>query len=212
MVIDHIGILIFPGYPILRIIGRFSMPLFAWRIARGYRCTHDFKQYAVRIIFLAIVSQLPYTLAFKNGQLNVCFDLFFGLLSIRFYDSSLPFIFKWISIFSLAVVSQVLHFDYSYYGILTILLFYIFGNDDSVVYYQAVLTIIATFVLRYDPIQLISMLAPVLILLLEPIDFKIPKLFQYGFYPAHLLLFEIVVHGGVYYEILTKSLALHSAY
>ena len=36
MVIDHIGLVFFPNVIIFRIIGRLSMPLFAYCVARGY--------------------------------------------------------------------------------------------------------------------------------------------------------------------------------
>ena len=38
MLIDHVGMLLFPGVRVLRIIGRLAFPIFAYMIAEG--CAH----------------------------------------------------------------------------------------------------------------------------------------------------------------------------
>lgn len=38
MTVDHIGVHLFPQYPILRIIGRLAFPIYAYCIAEG--CVH----------------------------------------------------------------------------------------------------------------------------------------------------------------------------
>ena len=40
MIIDHVGLTIFPDIIILKIIGRLSMPVFAYGIARGFSHSH----------------------------------------------------------------------------------------------------------------------------------------------------------------------------
>ena len=37
MIIDHIGVIFFPSMLIFRIIGRLSMPLFAYSLAKGFK-------------------------------------------------------------------------------------------------------------------------------------------------------------------------------
>ena len=39
MTVDHIGVVIFPNFAILRIIGRIAFPIFAFMIAEGCRYT-----------------------------------------------------------------------------------------------------------------------------------------------------------------------------
>ena len=41
MVIDHIGVVFFPGLKILRVIGRIAFPLFCWGIAVGAEKTRS---------------------------------------------------------------------------------------------------------------------------------------------------------------------------
>ena len=48
MTIDHIGVILLPQYRFLRIIGRLSMPIYAFMIAEGCHYTHDRKAYFLR--------------------------------------------------------------------------------------------------------------------------------------------------------------------
>ena len=41
MLIDHAGLLLFPGEHWMRIVGRIAYPLFAWCIAEGFRYTRS---------------------------------------------------------------------------------------------------------------------------------------------------------------------------
>ena len=58
MTIDHVGLLLLPQLVILRIIGRLSMPLYAYMIAQGCRYTHDRRRYFVRLAGLALACQV----------------------------------------------------------------------------------------------------------------------------------------------------------
>lgn len=60
MIIDHIGVVFFPQYTILRIIGRIAMPLFAYCIARGFFYTNNKGKYFAYMIAFAAISQVPF--------------------------------------------------------------------------------------------------------------------------------------------------------
>lgn len=121
MLIDHIGILGMSAVPTdgtlfwvfyaCRMIGRLAFPLFAFGIAEGYRHTRDLPRYAVRLLGLALVSQLPFALfrlAYNGFSLqslvpnevglsawaklfiqmpNICFTLLFGLIAVFVWDT-----------------------------------------------------------------------------------------------------------------------------
>ena len=81
MLIDHIGVIIFPNILWLRLLGRLAFPLFAFFITEGFRKTSDVKKYLQRLFILALVSQLPYWTAFGiDAGLNIFFTLTLGLL------------------------------------------------------------------------------------------------------------------------------------
>ena len=66
MFIDHAGKMLFPQYPIMRIIGRIAFPIYAYCIAVGCVYTHDFLKYFKRIVLLALISQPLYAMALNH--------------------------------------------------------------------------------------------------------------------------------------------------
>ena len=45
MVVDHVGMLLFPGNIMFRVVGRVSFPLFCFLIVEGFYHTKDIKKY-----------------------------------------------------------------------------------------------------------------------------------------------------------------------
>lgn len=66
MFIDHSGKMLFPQYPIMRIIGRIAFPIYAYCIAVGCVYTKDMLKYFKRIILLALISQPFYAVALDH--------------------------------------------------------------------------------------------------------------------------------------------------
>lgn len=83
MALDHVGYLfgreswnLLPfDSAILRAIGRLAFPVFAWGIVNGWQRTRDREQYALNLSLCAILSQIPFTLAFYRPNLM---DIFPG--------------------------------------------------------------------------------------------------------------------------------------
>lgn len=102
MLVDHIGAAIlrntgvFVDYPLVydisRYIGRIAFPIFAYLIANGCRHTKNINKYLLRLGILAILSEIPFDIAFNNGninflrQTNVFYTLFLGVASIAIYE------------------------------------------------------------------------------------------------------------------------------
>jgi len=72
MLVDHAGLLLFPGQPWMRVVGRIAYPLFAWCIAEGFRYTRNRLRYFLQIFILGVGCQIVYTIAER--------DLYFGIL------------------------------------------------------------------------------------------------------------------------------------
>lgn len=81
MTVDHIGYLFYPGVSWMRMVGRLTFPIMAFLIAEGYRHTHDLRQYETRLFVFALISMLPFYLAF-GWVGNVGFTLLCGLLAL----------------------------------------------------------------------------------------------------------------------------------
>ncbi|MEO0407188.1 MAG: TraX family protein, partial [Cyanobacteria bacterium P01_A01_bin.135] len=83
MVVDHVGVVFFPGTPLFRYLGRLSFPLFCWLLAQGERRTRDVYRYGLRLLAFGLLSQPPYSALFGGFQLNVLFTLLVGLVTLR---------------------------------------------------------------------------------------------------------------------------------
>jgi hypothetical protein len=131
MVIDHVGLFFFPHLLWPRLIGRIAFPLFAWLIANGAKHTRDIRAYGIRLLALALVSQIPFTLA--NLQiggpllyLNVVFTLFLGLLAIYAIQTTRHIALQSLAVFACAALANLVHADYGAAGVLSIVAFYVF--------------------------------------------------------------------------------------
>ncbi|MDD6328013.1 MAG: TraX family protein [Lachnospiraceae bacterium] len=225
MLIDHIGILLFDAsgeqaiisesvYDILRAIGRCSFPIFCYMLVEGFHYSRNVKKYFARLVVFAIISQIPYNLCFQHTffylhALNIFFTLLLGLLTIYVLDNCMKAmqikpksrtIYFGIGCITL-VVSQYLaeefYMSYGRYGILMIVIFYLFRipdddfeNDRVTLKYtciQAMLIFVITYL--YQPeLQFYCLISFVFILMYNRKKGPGMKYLFYGFYPAHLLL------------------------
>jgi hypothetical protein len=58
MLIDHIGVLLFPDVAIFRIVGRIAFPIFAYLIAEGCKYSKNKAKYLTRVLICAAVFQI----------------------------------------------------------------------------------------------------------------------------------------------------------
>ena len=209
MLFDHTGYLIFGKASFLNYIGRLALPIFAFQIAEGYTHTKNLKKYILRLFIFALISQIPFqifnTIFFDRFMINVMFTLCFGLLSITIFDKYNKFLGILITAL-LAFIAEKLSFDYGAYGVIIILLFFIFKNN---LYLKGATFILATFahyflaVIPYGidtcirvfttinpiPIYAICTCVAILpILLYNGKKGRNIKYFLYLFYPIHLLI------------------------
>ncbi|MCI9177529.1 MAG: hypothetical protein HFJ28_02905, partial [Clostridia bacterium] len=175
------------------------------------------KKYFLRLFVFALISQIPlmlFTSIYTNGiTLNIFFTLFAGLLSIFIYDKicSSPFIFckfsslnyilkQTFAIFPailIGILAQVFHFDYGFWGITIIFLFYIFRNHKFMMTFSFILACLFKYGFRilfygyhylYIFLCLFTILPIVFICLYNKKQGKKVKYLLYFFYPVHLLI------------------------
>ena len=83
MLIDHLGVMLFPKVAWLRFIGRFAMPLFAFMIAEGCRYTKDKAKHFALLFGLGLACQIVYTIFDpENIYLGILLTFSFSVLII----------------------------------------------------------------------------------------------------------------------------------
>ena len=134
MLVDHIGVLLFPDLLWLRFIGRFSMPLFAFMIAEGCRYTKNKCRHFFLLFGLGALCQIVYIL-FDPTSLYLGILLTFSISTLIIYALQYakkclleenPKIWKQILSFSLVftlialsfVLSRLVLVDYGFWGIM----------------------------------------------------------------------------------------------
>jgi hypothetical protein len=58
-------------------IGYFTAPIMCYFLVEGYAYTKSKERYGFRLLVFALLSQIPFRLAFHNGLLNMMFTLYF---------------------------------------------------------------------------------------------------------------------------------------
>ena len=210
MLADHVGSAFFPAYPVFRWIGRLAFPIFCYCLTVGLIYTHDIKKYLGRLAVFAVISQPFYALKADPHNFvenltnwNIFFTLILSLLFMWGIKTR-----KWYSI--LVSVAALLtlgiwNFDYSFTGVILMLIFYLCRNRPALG--------AALFVLSYlpalwggsleDPLSLVvaghavnwtifSVLSAPLIFLSTHMKMKLNKWFFYAFYPAHLAVIAVL--------------------
>ncbi|MEA2007267.1 MAG: TraX family protein [Patescibacteria group bacterium] len=188
MLVDHVGLILFPQVQIFRAIGRLAFPVFAFAISDGYRYTSNLKKYFFRLLIFAVVSQIPFMLAINPWKLNVIFTLVLSLAVLHFFSKK-----NYIVVIILVTVSVIIPMDFGIYGALAASIFYFFKNKNHQIGAFVLLTIVHVTILGWA-LQLLSIFG-VLIILFFPDRMpkvQLPRYFFYWFYPVHLLLLFVI--------------------
>ena len=192
-------------YLAMRIIGRLAFPIYCFLLAEGLQRTHNVKRYLGRMLLFALISEIPFDLAF-SGRLwnmqyqNVFFTLFIGLMVIaglRLVDQRLSGPETWrklagvglyaVIIVAGSVLALVLKTDYSFKGILAITVLYLFRSRRKAQIWAGVIAF-----LLMDGMEMIAALSFILIWFYNGARGRQNKYFFYFFYPAHLLLLWVI--------------------
>lgn len=183
MMVDHIGVVFFPDLPFFRVIGRLAFPLYAWGIVQGYFYTRNLKRYQKRLIWLAVLSQIPFSLI-VGFRLNVIFTFLICIAILRLLESKNKL--KYMYVIGLAVLT---HFtsDYGAYAIALVMIYKYF-KGYSIAAVHLMLDIAFVFIFGWF-LQPFSVVATLIILNKDKLrKVKLNKFFYRSFYPAHLML------------------------
>ena len=201
MIIDHYGAIFHPNIIIYRIIGRLAFPIYCFLLVEGYTHTSNIKKYTTRLLIFALISEIPFDLAFF-GEIgfvhqNIFFTLFIGLAAIYLIenkDEKYKFD-KTLVIVAATVLATILRTDYQFIGIVYILSFYFTRNLPKTKRFSTIALIMILTNLSAGWLQQFSVLALIAIYFYNNQPGFKNKLLQMSFYiayPLHLLIFYLV--------------------
>lgn len=209
MLIDHINkALIWPNLQgdgilstissVFDVIGRIAFPLFSFFIVEGFFRTHDKKKYFLNLLIFAFISEIPYDMFSSKVILefrlnNVLFSLALSLITIwildvfrNIYEKNLGKAWIFFSIPLLTIMYFVSNFvsgDYDFHAIMTAFVFYILYDRPLAGAICAYLTIVS---------EVWSILGFGLTVLYNGERGIQNKIFNYLFYPVHLLILGLM--------------------
>ncbi|MCM1157915.1 MAG: conjugal transfer protein TraX [Bacteroidales bacterium] len=189
MLIDHIGYIFFPEEQLFRAIGRLAFPLFCFLLVEGFHHTRSHIDYLLRLCIFAVLSEIPFDLAFRGALIdwqhqNVFITLALGLISIFCLEEMnnrrvfvLPLILTW-------AAAYFSHCDYGIGGVLLICMFYVTRETPGVRFILCA----CILYLFFNPLELYGLLAMLPISLYNGKRGFSLKMVFYWFYPLHLLV------------------------
>ena len=184
-------------YRVCRVIGRISFPLFAFCIVEGFIRTSNLLKYVLRLLVLAIVSEIPFNLMVNNslfyiGSQNVIWTYLIGIIVLFLIKKANGIVVIQMIIFmSGCLVSFFAKTDYDYYGILLITFYYLTRTDRRLrTFGNMIITGAKSLPVDYGSAALSS-------IFIHCYDgtkgiLNLKKIF-YWFYPVHMLVLYLIV-------------------
>ncbi len=208
MLCDHLQLTLLPDLPILRCVGRLAFPLFAFMAVEGYLHTRSLKKYLLRLLMLAVISEIPFDLlvsgsVFDPMHQNVIWTIILGLCCIRAFENisaGRKMMLSAVVIIASLAAAIIARVDYSSAGVLTLLAFYAFRGNTvrcrlmrllSLAFINLVLLGGIEFAFPYQALAVLSL--PIIWLYdgsQGPHNGFI-KAANYLFYPAHMLILAL---------------------
>lgn len=201
MFIDHFGAIFQHDILTYRIIGRLAFPIYCFLLVEGYFHTSNVKKYVERLFIFALISEIPFDLAFYNRidfvHQNIFFTLFLGLITIYILENKKEkFNYnKTVIILSACIVAIILNVDYHAIGIIYILLFYYTRFFDKLKRFKFVSLGMFAVNFMSSWVQQFSLLALPFIYYYNGklgTKNKFIQIFFYAAYPLHLLLYYLI--------------------
>ena len=134
MALDHTGAVLYPSQIWLRCLGRIAFPIFCFLIVEGFFHTHDVRRYMGRLGVFALISEIPYDLAFRGVPLeyahqNVFFTLLIGIGMVVLLERNRERPVKAVILLLAMWLAVLIRSDYNFRGVLLIFVFYIFHES-----------------------------------------------------------------------------------
>ena len=208
MTLDHMGVHLFPGIDLFRILGRLALPIFAYMIAEGCRHTQNPRKYLLTILAVAALCQAVFFLAMGSLYQCILVTFLLSILLIQSLDRArkqrtcgtvLTAALVWLAVFfvCLGLPKLLDHtdfaIDYGLWGVLLPVFIFLGRTQKEKLLLSCVgLVLLAIFFRNLGAIQWFSLLTlPLLALYNGQRGKRRMKYFFYVYYPLHL----VVIYG-----------------
>ena len=183
---------IYTLYRVMRGVGRIAFPIFCFLLTEGFLWTRNRKKYAFRLLLFALISEMPYDLAFYHtipysGHSNVFFTLLLGFIMMSLMEEGKKHVrdFRIVIMIYLAafaacgICAEWIHCEYGIKGIIAIALLYLFrmSKEEQM--------IVGCVAFCWEPAALFAF--PLIALYNGERGSNLKYIF-YAFYPVHILL------------------------
>ena len=195
MLADHVGAVLYPEAVWLRYAGRLAFPIFCFLLVEGYYHTGNVAKYMARLGIFALISEIPFDLAFHQtlwfpAKQNVFVTLFIGLGMLWGLERERECIIR-VGIVLLSMwASEFLCCDYGFMGVLLIAVFGITRGKNTARYLAGAVW----NVFWPSRIQTAGALAMLPIALYNGQKGRSMKYFFYLFYPVHLFILYVAAN------------------
>lgn len=184
-------------YIALRCVGRLAFPLYAFLLAEGFHHTRSRARYLLRLGVFALVSELPFDLAFRRAAFNwryqnVFWTLFLGFAALWLFErvrnrGLRGRILSRAALLAAAALAQLARSDYGGLGVLTVAAMGILRERP-----RERALVCGALLFAVNPIEAVSYVDFALFRLYNGRRGRQPKYLFYCFYPAHLFILSLL--------------------
>ncbi len=219
MLFDHMGLMLFPHIIAFRIIGRLAMPIFSFMIAEGCRYTKNKLRYFLTVFLFGVVIQIVYFLFAKQTYMSIFITFSVSILLIYilqalkvtllsdgasvFQKISVTALF-FIALLGVYLLNKVIVMDYRFYGCImpvSAALLHapkgvsskLFKIVDHLPFQLLAMGFVILAMAKEKNIQYYAFLSLVPLLFYSGKRGRVNmKYFFYIFYPAHLVVLQLI--------------------
>lgn len=201
MTADHIAV-ICKDYPGFREFGNLAFPLFAFLLVEGFFHTHNRNLYRWRLCLAALISEIPYDLAFSGRffdieHQNVCLTFLIAFIAMELLERYEYGIWEKIVFAAVAATfTEALGSDGGAWGILLILTFYFCESEITSITKSVIIkkimkvsaTVIISIIAWHEALWVIALTVGCFLIYDGSKGRTGYKIIFYIYYPVHLLL------------------------